>query len=305
MTTQDVQNVTDEDIDLLGDLTQEEKDLNKKIRELAEKKDLTDDDKSSLGELKKERSTRFQKKIDKLKSEAKLARAQTAEKERELEDTKKRLEERNAKNDEPLVEAKVIKINNKSYYTDEYLSEQIRLDKMTEADAVKHQQSRIKAEAAEEAYQRLKTDQQQETVNNVKQEDVKQVLADYPQFNKNHPDHDPEDPLYKLSVELWQEGLHANPKGLSLSIKRAKQILGINKEGNKDMSEDLNFGSPSSTTRTQKKTDDIQIPEAQLDLAVRTYMRGDLLNPKTGRPYTKNEAIAKAKEAFANRRRAK
>ena len=102
-------------------------------------------------------------------------------------------------------------------------------------------------------------------------------------------------------MEIYNEGLGLNAKGLSLSVKRAKQILRI-EDTPIDRTEDFNIDGSGAEDRRRKEKE-ITLSDDEERTAISQFCRGDAINPKTQRPYTEKEAIGVALEAKKGRPR--
>jgi len=300
-----------------NNLTEEElaKHDDERFKEISAKseEERTPEEKNELNELKERYSKRVQKRIDKEVWARKATEEQLEEERRrreELESRLKDLENKLKTDNQKPVHNEFVTIGDKKFYTDEALMQQIRDGKITEAEAVRYQQDRLKEEAVVEAEKRLEERRKAVEDNNIRRKDAEWVLEHYPNFSKKLPDgsinpnFNPEDPLYKLATDIYKEGYAANPKGLSLAIKRAKQILNI-KDERIDSSDDLHIdsGTPPDKPKRKDKKDEITLSDDEKIAAERIYLRGDIINPKTGRPYqTAEEAHAAALEAKRLRR---
>jgi len=279
--------------------------VEQKFQELSNKADRTEDESRELDNLKSERQTRYQKRIDTLTHKAKLAEERYGEASDKVAELEKQIDElKQSQVKEPQIKVKkdTVKVGDQQFFTDDALLSMVKVGELTEAEAWGHQRERDKEEAAERAYQRIKQEEKQTKEADVRRADAEWVMKQYPRFNKTHPDFDPNDPLYKQATEIYQEGYAANPKGLSLAIKRAKQILRI-QEDHPDLSDDFNVGgSPSAPARKSK--DDTSISDDEFEVAQRIWR--DRINPATGRYFTDNEIkqkAIKAKKARGSKRR--
>lgn len=297
MATQNLNTVTEKE--------QEEKDT-ARFKELNVKPETerTDDEKKEFGEIKERYSGRAEKRIGQLSGEKKAALERALEAERLLAEEKERAKalEEKVDIDQPQVpignENETVEVAGKKWYSDGALSAQIRAGKITETAAIDYQKKRNDEELLIKVEDRLEKKKKVDDDKNARIADGMEVLKKYPQFSNKHVDHNPNDPLYKMTMDLYNEGLGTNPRGFSVALKRAKQILGI-KDTQVDRSSDLGVEDIiSGQPRTQKNEDkEVAFSDDEKDVAIRTYTRGDILNPKTGRPYTEVEAVAKAKEA--------
>lgn len=284
-TTTDLNKITDEQMET-------------EVKTLQGKTDATAEEKEKLSALKEERQTRYQKKIDILKSKEKEADHRAKQLEKQLEEEKaKRIEiekERESKA-KPKIVDETVAYGGKKYYTDESLTSMVANEELTPQQAYAHQRSRDKAEIYDEI-ERKQTEKSKESENRRAFEDDKtSVLDQYPNFHPNHPDHDPEDPLYKTASEIWVEGYQNNPRGLSLAIKRAKQILRIS-DTRPDTTEEHSVGrSRGGSEMSRSSTTEVTLSPQEKEAATRMW--GGIINPVTKREYTETEAIAKATKA--------
>ena len=250
-----------------------------------------DEQKKELGELKERYGKRMQKKIDAMTSKQRAL-------EEENERIKAELEEVKAKppiKEESTLKEEFVEIAGKKYFTDQALMSQVKSGEITEDEAYAYQRKRDKEEIKDDLRKERETEDKRSEDFKLRKEDSEKVLKDYPSFNKKHPDFNPEDPLYKLSNELYVEAYAVNPKGLSLAIKRAKEILRISDQ-HIDRSEDFEVERSEPSERKPREKE-ITLSEPEKEAAVRMYTRGDVMNPKTNRPYTVNEALVKALNA--------
>lgn len=286
--------VTDEEV-----LTEEELKKENRFFELQKKTEKSAEEQKELDDLKGERKTRFQKKIDKYHWRTKTAEEET-QRERELrEKAERELEElKNRGNDKPTIIGEEFEvIDGKKWFTDEKLAAMIQANEITEAKAVKYQQERMEEKAADKAYKRIKEERESNSFEEVREKDRVKVLEEFPHFAKNHPDFNPEDPLYKKSTELWAESYRFVPEGLSKSIKRAKEILKIDTVV-VDRSDELSVetGRPAPHGTKEKEA---TLSSDEQEVAERMYC--NVVNDKTGNPFTVAEAHAKMLEAKKRR----
>jgi hypothetical protein len=282
----------------LNKLTDEQ--VDKQVKELQAKSDTTVEEKEQLKEMKEERQTRYQRRLDKKHSEM-LAESERANRlERELGEEKKKreeLEEKVNKVTKPELVNEFVEIDGKKFYTDEALTAQVQAEELTPTQAYAHQQQRNKAEIKFEIRQETEQKGKKEEAQKIYNEDREKVVKEYPHFDPRNPSHNPEDPLYKLASEIWAEGYQANPRGLSLAINRAKQILRYSDE-HPDVSEDLSVGKVRGTGQPRETEGrEAQLTTDEKENAVRMYCLGGVMNPTTGKQYTEAEAIAKAIKA--------
>ena len=281
-----------------------------RFKELNTKPDRTEQENTELGELKTKYAGRAEKRIGQLSGEKKVereARLRAEERAEEAERKAKELEEKLASGEAATIvgnESETENIAGKKYYTDGALLAQIKSGKITEQAAIDYQNKRNE----EEIVVRVKTDFQKEqeakAISTAREEDAQAILNEHPEFSVKHANHNPNDPLYVQWKELVADGYGMNPKGLTKALKKAKQILGI-KNTHIDRSGDLGLEEVASPGDKGGKQEDKEVPfsEQEEKWAIDMYTRGDYLNPKTNRPYTEAEAIAKAKEAKKARRK--
>ena len=279
-----------------------EEELEQQITELKQKDDLNDDDKQQLESLKKERNTRYNKRIGELTGRAKSAEEKLAEKERQLEELNGRVKEleTSTKKEPIVIDKQTVDIGGNQFYTDETLMKMVGNKEITyeqaNAHAIKRNKEEIKAEVRQEFTQNDSKANEQK----IRQEDANSVLKEFPAFAKDHPNFNSEDPLYKEVNRIYNNGYSANPRGLSLAVKDAKRMLGIT-DNKPDLSSELNVGRttpPSSRTRSSNPAD-VVLSESEKDIAIRSWTRQ--INPKTNRNYTDEEALNKAKKAKLRR----
>ena len=281
-------------------LEQDEKDT-KRFLELNNKTDRTPEEDQELTGLKDRYGKNVRAEIDKLTGRIKDAESrygQASQRVQELENELNELKNNQVTPPEPVaVNKETVQIGKQAYYTDDALRSMIQAGEITEAKAYQLQRARDKAEIKEEIRQETAQNQEENEFQKTRKADVDKVLGEYPHFDKSHPNFNPEDPLYKTASEIFREGYATNANGLSLAIKRAKQILRM-EDKKPDVSKDLSvYTSTSAPGKTVEKVEDIKLTPEEEEAAVRQFTKGDVVNPNTNRPYTKNEAIEKAKTA--------
>ena len=266
---------------------------NEKFEELSKvpEAERTDEQKTEIVELKEKYGKRMQKKIDTMHAKQKELEEENEKIKFELDEIKKT----SIKKDEEISESakdETVEIGGKKYFTDKALIIQIKTKEITEEEAYAYQKKRDKEEIKADLRREHEEEETKKESVKLRKEDSDFVNKNYPHFNKKHSDFNPEDPLYKLSNELYIEAYAANPKGLSLAIKRAKEILRISDQ-HIDRSEDHDMEGSNPPERTLREKE-ITLTEDEKEVAVRQFTRGDVINPKTQRSYTVNEALAKA-----------
>ncbi len=272
--------------------------VEKEVKDLQAKTDATVEEKTKLTELKEERQTRLDLKIKKLHS-TNLAEKNRADKlEKELEEQRAELAKIKEKEQvaaKPKIVEDTIEIAGKKFYTDDSLTSMVAAQELTPQQAYAHQQQRMKAEIKDETIRELKGEETKNEAKKTFDEDRKSVLRDYPQFDPKLAEHDPEDPLYKTASEIWVEGYQNNPRGLSLAIKRAKQILRMSDE-RPDVSNEHSVGRNRMSSESRSSDGaDVTLNDQEKEVAHRMY--GGIINPATGRNYTEAESIIKATKA--------
>lgn len=271
--------------------------FNTRIEELDRKPDRTEEETKELGELKQKRHKSAQAKINEFKWKWESTREELEKERKERERIARELEEtRQVK--EPttrpsLKKDETVDIGGKRYYTDEALIAQRDAGEITESEAYQHQRQRDKAELKAELKAEQEQERKQQSEQEIRQKDAQKVLAEYPHFSKDHKDHNPNDPLFKTAMELWQESYRFNPEGLSKSIARAKQILRMS-DTKPDLSDEFSTHAPSGGKKPSKEKE-VTFSKDEEETSIRMYTR--VINPATGRQYTEAEAVAKGKRA--------
>jgi hypothetical protein len=273
---------------------------NERFQELNSKQDRTDEENKELSEVKERYGKRMQSKIDREVSARKAAEENSERLREENERLKREKEDVGSKKIEKPVARETTEINGKQWYTNEALGAMVDSGQITPEVAYKYQQERMEEAAADKAYKRLKGEQEKESVEDTRKSDVSKVLKDYPHFNKSHPDFNPEDPLYKKATELWDESYKFLPDGMSKSIARAKEILRIN-DARVDRSDDFEIEPSRPSGSGGKREKEVTLTEEEAEVAERQFCKGDIVNPKTNKPYTPQEARSKMLEAKKRR----
>ena len=286
-------------------MTDIEKKEEERLAELAKKDKRDEAEEKELQTLKDGKHTRFEKRIDKLTWEKKSAQEALENERREKEDLKARLEkleEDSKKKTELPLEDEYIEIAGKKYLTDASLIGKINAKEITEQEAYAYQRKRDKEELRVSVIDEIKGEDQKKKNLDVRKTDAEWVLKNFPKFDKRHPEHNPEDPLYKEATRIYNNGYASNPKGLSESIKDAKRMLRMSDEVI-DRSDDLDIeGSEGAPDRSGgHKNKEVTLSSEEEENAVRFYTLGSVVNPKTNRQYTRTEAIAKALNAKKSR----
>ena len=278
--TQDQEKVTDEQI-------------SSKINELSGKQDITDVEKSELTNLKTERQTRYQRRLDEIKSDKKLAEYQL---EQEREKTRKlevELEKSRSRPEEPhIISRETVEAGGKRHFTDLALRSMIDAGQMTEMEAFNHQQERIQALAADKALNILREEQEKVRKEESMKSALKYVFDKYPHWDRGHKNFNPDDPLFKQANYYYLKGM-----GIKDAMEEAERVIGFN-HTRPDVSETMNLHSPT-TSSTFSDNEQKPLTEDEKDIAWRMYR--DQVNPSTSRTYTQKEAEGKFIKARESR----
>jgi len=276
-----------------------------RFKELNTKQDKTEEENTELGELKTKYAGRAEKRIGQLTGEKKAekARADTAE-ERALkvEEELQALKDKQTTDVPPAVvgnENETVEIGGKKYYTDAALYAQIKAGKITETAAIDYQAQRNEEKIVVRVKGDFQKEQATENLKKAQETDAQAVLNAHPEFGTKHIDHNPNDPLYKEWRELVADGYGLSTGGLMKALKKAEKNLGI-KNTSVDRSGDLgveDIASPGAKGGTKTQEKEVPFSADEEKVAIEMYTMGDVLNPATGRTYTRDEAIAKAKAA--------
>jgi len=275
-----------------------------RLAELAKKDKRDEAEEKELQTLKDGKHTRFEKRIDKLTWEKKTAQEALETERKEKEDLKVRLdkleEETKHKPELPLKE-EFIELGGKKWLTDDSLIAKISNKEITEQEAYAYQRKRDREETRLAILDEIRGEDKKKQDMNTRKTDAEWVLKNYPKFDPRHPEHNPKDPLYKEATRIYNNGYASNPRGLSESIKDAKRILRMTDEPI-DRSDDLDIeGNEGAPERGGHNPKEVTLSSEEEEQAVRFYTMGSLTNPKTGRAYTKQEAISKALSAKKRR----
>lgn len=277
------------------DLKEDEQKQEERLNELYEKKELSDDEKKEIDILKSSRKDRYQKRLDKMKSNELAAKHEAELAKQRAEDAEKRIkaleEEKKVKIGRVIEET--IEIDGKHYPTDRALKSMIEAGELTDEEAWGRKEERDKEEISFKTVQKLRNENKQNEVRSIREADLAGVLKQYPRFDKNHPDHDPSDPLFKETLRLLANGYSVNPRGISEAVKDAKRILRV-ADDNPDITDDISLRS-SNPPRERGKDTEIQLTDHEKEYAAKLYQ--NTINPKTGKTYTPEEAVAKHKKA--------
>lgn len=274
-------------------------DIEDKIADLRAAKDQTAEQRAELAQLQADRKTRLQKRTTALLGRAKAAE----EKARQAEERVRSLEDKFTVAEKRLPAEKAsrakVTFDGEEFFTDNSLRSMVSAGEMTEEDAWAHQEERRVAAAAE----RMSKKSEKSSFEKTRQETINNVLTDYPQLNPQHSKYNKEDPLTKEVDRLLRNGYQFKPDGLKLAVDDAKRFLRIT-DKRPDLSDELGVTRGDSSRngdeegRREKK---IELSDWEADNAVRMWVNTGMTNPKTGRTYTKTEALEKALLAKKNR----
>lgn len=282
--------------------------VEQQLSELSQKAERTDEDNQKIEELKTERQSRYQQRIDKIKSEEKYAAHRAEEAEKRAKELEERLAKIESRPDEEPVSLRedTVEISGKKYYTDEALQSMIENKKMTASEANSYAYNRDKAQMRTEILSEVKGETQKSDVERKRQEDIDKVFKKYPHFSKFvvsetgekalNPKFNPDDPLYKEANRLFLNGYHVQPDGLSKAITDAKKILGI--KDSQPSTDNVTFHPPGGAEH-RREEDGVFLSQDEKDVAVKQFR--DVMNPVTRRPYTEKEILEKALRAKKKR----
>lgn len=283
---------------VVAEKEQEEKDETR-FSELIQKTDRTEDENKELGDLREKYKKTAKTRIDKLTWERKVAQEERDEERRKREETEARLKEFEDKQ-LPLkteVKEEYIEIGGKKYFTDASLLSQVNAGQISEAEAIVYQRKRDREETITEFEKRQTEKEQKKENDRIRQDATKKLLAKYPHFFEKHKDFDSENPQYKRFIYYFNRGYGYHPEGVLHAMQDMERDFNI-QNTLIDRTEDLTVGERNIPERKSgKEKEEITLDADEEMAAIRMYCRGDVPNPKTKRPYTEQEALAKALEA--------
>lgn len=284
----------EDDIDVIDT---EINDIEDKIEAIKGSKDITDAQRAELASLQGDKKSRLTKRTTVLLGRTKAAedRARRAEeKAAELEAKFTQAEKRLPP--EKGTRAKVT-FDGEDFFTDASLQSMVRDGEMTESEAWDHQEQRRVAAAAD----RINKGNDKKNFLNKKQQTIKEVLDEYPQLNPTHSKHDMKDPFTAEVNRLLENGYSERPDGLKRAVEDAKRYLRLDVK-RPDLSNEFSApGSEGAPDRTGRQGAKVELADWEQDNAIRMYVNSGLTNPKTGKSYTKQEALDKALLAKKNR----
>jgi hypothetical protein len=277
--------------------------------ELSDKESRTPEEQTELKGLKTKYSETVNKRIATLTYKSKEAEERAEKAEQARIQAEQRIAELEAKTKTPVRSANnsTVEFGGKAYYTDEALQSMIESGEMKETEAYRHQRERDKDEAADRAYNRLKKEETVKNFQEIYKTDREKVLSEYPIFDKTSDKYNPQDPLYIEADRIFRtfltndDGTVRDPRAFSKAISEAKRNLKVT-DTRPDVSDELSVNRNTSTTsRTTPKSKDVLLSEDEKEIALRTYVHGNIINPITKKAYTETEAIAKATKAKKER----
>lgn len=289
--------------DIVADKDADIQETDSQISELLGVDKRTPEQEQELKELKQQRKNQVQERINELTKARREAERQRDYEREEAERLRQELEEerKRAKASKPTTgKYEQFEINGKMFYTDDALAQRVNDGVMTQSEAWAHQKAALKEEAKAELKADLKNESTVNETERVRQETINEVLKEYPHFNPRHPEHNPNDPLYKEASRLLNNGYASNPRGIKLAIDDAKRFLGLDKK-RPDVSDEFSVTGSSAATPDTRREKKVEITEFEQEQAIRLYVFGARINPATGAVFTKKEAIEKAIKAKRDR----
>ena len=289
--------------EIVADKDAEIQDTDTQIQELLKVDNRTAEQEQELKELRTQRKNQVQERINELTKARRESERQLERERTETERLRKELEDarKASKSVKPAPgKYEQVEIHCMMFYTDDALSQMVEDGRMTQAEAWSHQKAAIREEAKADIKKELGEENKRASEDSIRQETINDVLKEYPHFNPSHPNHNPNDPLYKEASRLLNNGYLNNPRGIKLAIEDAKKILRIDSK-RPDVSDDLSVTTSTSTNIDNKREKKVELSEFEQDQAIRLYVFGARINPATGKVFTKKEAIEKAIKAKRDR----
>lgn len=272
-------------------------DTEDKIGDLRKVKEPTQEQQDELKKLQKHRQSRYQERLNEFSGKAKSAedRARQAElKAQQLEDRLNKMESRQGTS--PKNHQKVT-FDGDEFYTDAALQAMIASNEMSESEAWDHQEQRRVAAAAE----RIAKKGEKQSFEKVRNETIATVLKDHPQLNPAHSKYSLDDPFTAEVDRLLRNGYQFKPDGLKVAVEDAKRNLRMT-DKRPDLSDDLSVTRSSGGNDTPRaKGKKVELEDWEADNAIRMWHNSGMTNPKTGKGYTKTEAVEKALQAKTKR----
>lgn len=286
--------LSEEDVDVIDS---EIADVEDKISDLRSLKEPTNEQREELKNLQADRKSRLEKRTKALLGRAKAAedRARRAE-EKALElETKFTAAEKRLPA-QPASRPKIT-VDGEEFFTDVALQAMVREGEMTESEAWDHQEARRVAAAAE----RLAKKSEKNSFEKTRTETITTVLKEYPHLNPNHPKYSLDDPFTAEVDRLLRNGYQFKPDGLKNAVEDAKRTLRMT-DKRPDLSDEFSVASSTGgADKGGRREVKVELEEWERDNAVRMWVNTGMVNSKTGKPFTKAEAIEKALIAKKNR----
>lgn len=273
-----------------------------RIVELRKNNARTAEEEKEFKELKQHHRGRIEEQMlaERDRTQKQAERAAAAEE--ALKDAQQRLkalEERRDSAVSSAAEGERVIINGKEFFTDEALALRVQKGLMNQAEAWKMQKAAIREEAIAE----MKGSAPKEQADKTRRESLEAVKKEgYGwMLDEKDPKHNPNDPLYKEANRLWFNGYQYHPDGPRLALEDAKKNLGVGTK-RPDLSNDFGVTKNNASTDSEaQKAKTIVLSDIEQSNAVRFYVHGNVVNPKTGKHYNETEAIQKAMEAKKKR----
>lgn len=271
--------------------------IDEKIDAIRSGEKVTDEQKAELVQLQGDKKSRLSKRTTMLLGRTKAAE----ERARKAEEETQRLREDFTKAEKRLPAEKgsraKVTFDGEEFFTDTSLQSMVRDGEMTESEAWDHQESRRVAAAAD----RISKKTEKQTFESKRQQTIKEVLDEHPELNPAHAKYSMKDPLTAEVDRLLRRGYQFQPDGLKNAVEDAKKNLRIG-EKRPDLSDQFSStGSDGAPDRSAREGKKVELLEWEIDNAVRMYVNSGLTNAKTGKPFTRQEAIDKALQAKKNR----
>lgn len=287
--------------DEIEELDAEVADIDDKIQELRSAKEPTEEQKKELATLQADKKSRLSKRTTMLLGRTKAAEERARKAEERLRD----LEEKFTKTSDEFSkrlptatrERQKVKFDGEEFFTDTALQQMVNEGEMTEAEAWEHQEARRVAAAAE----RIAKKDEKKSFERTRQETIASVLEEYPQLNPSHPKYNLKDPFTAEVDRLLRNGYQFKPDGLKNAVEDAKKLLRIT-DKRPDLSDEFSVNEGGSGSGTERKpASKVTLLDWEQENAIRMYVNTGMTNPKTGKVYTKQEAIEKALQAKQRR----
>ena len=260
---------------------------------------LTPEEETEFKDLRSHHRGRIEEQIQSERERATLQQERAAKAEQALEDARARLKEIEEKRDsssQPVGnDNETYVVNGKKFYTDEAIAIRVQKGLMTQSEGWKMQREAIKEEAKAE----LQGDEPKKNAQKIRTESLEYVRKKGYGWMLDDKDakHNPKDPLYKLANKLWTNGYQYDADGPRKALDDAMELMGKNVP-REDLSDDLSIPKNNASNSSQREKK-IELSDIETANAIRYWPTVE--NPKTGRKYTEQEALAKALEAKRKR----